>query len=78
MDPSVFLKPQARFARTHRVRLLLLSIALAVVWLLSRGIALSPEEAALWERVRSAEEALSAARYGKGGEAPERLGLIGV
>ena len=78
MDPSVFLKAQARFARISRVRLVLLSIALAALWLLSRGGALSPEEAALWERVRNAEETLSAARYGKSGEDPERLGLIGV
>ncbi len=78
MDPSVFLKAQARFARTHRVRLLLLSCVLAVVWLLSRGVSLSPEEVVLWDRVRSAEKALSAVRYGKSGEDPERLGVIGV
>ena len=48
MDPSVFLKAQARFARISRVRLVLPSIALAALWLFSRGGALSPEEAALW------------------------------
>ena len=78
MDPSVFLKAQARFVRTCRIRLLLLSVALVALWFLSRTVAFSPEENALWERVRNAEEALSAARYGKSGEDPERLGVIGV
>lgn len=78
MDPSFFLKAQARFARTHRVRLLFLSCALAALWLLSRTVSLSPEETVLREKVRSAEEALSAVRYGKSGDDPERLGVIGV
>ena len=78
MDPSVFLKAQSRFVRTCRIRLLLLSVALVALWFLSRTVAFSPEENALWERVRNAEEALSAARYGKSGDDPERLGVIGV
>ena len=37
MDPSVFLKAQARFVRTCRIRLLLLSVALVAAMAFAAG-----------------------------------------
>jgi poly-gamma-glutamate system protein len=78
VTPEEFLAAQARFARVCRFRLVLLACVLAGLWLLSRRATLTPDEAALRDRVRSAEAALSIMRSAENAADPRRLGVIGV
>jgi poly-gamma-glutamate system protein len=74
---------QTRFARTARGRLLLLAIVLAGLWLLANPLAMSEDEQALWEKVRSAQLHLWDWRARQGIETPAEFdpwgcGLVGV
>lgn len=74
---------QTRFARMARGRLLLLAIALAALWLLADPLAMSEDELALWETVRSAQLHLWDWRASQGTETPQEFdpwgcGLIGL
>lgn len=74
---------QKRFIFLNHLRLLLLAIGMAVLWYLSGPSVLTPEEDALWERVRSAQLHLSQWRQQNGTATPTendpwQCGMIGL
>ncbi len=78
-----WLTAQKRFAMKVHAGLILLALALALLWYFSGPPPLTKEELFLWEKVRTAQEALFSERAARGAEAPRavdpwRTGFPGV
>ncbi|KIX10736.1 poly-gamma-glutamate system protein [Dethiosulfatarculus sandiegensis] len=77
------LKRQARFILGSKLRLILLTLILAAIWLWAAPLGLNPEEARLWQKVRAAQIHMSQWRAERGLAStpdadPWNQGLVGV